>query len=283
MLHWALTAMSVNPADQALSMSLSVDGLKFKCPTCRTYTSARFDAGRDETLRTRYPEEYEEREAEAATTAAEAQAGDDGVHTMTLMTGNSHRKVPPSISPHTGMARTHEFTFFIQSSRPDLIDTVEVILHPTFRENRLVTLREPPFTTTHLAWGYFIVYAGVTLKRGWEWVGEERAVDSNKEGGRCGDRLPMEWGLDFGGAGSQKSRLVKYREVTRDGSGKGKEEVEGEGEAKAEKNEVGNEDEDEDLDLGVLAELMSASEIAELREVRRLKRVREREQAAGTP
>ncbi|KAK5938693.1 hypothetical protein PMZ80_008885 [Knufia obscura] len=262
MLHWALTAMDVKPEDQILSMNLSVEGLKFKCPTCRTYTSATFDVKRNETLQARYSTEYASRAAEL-TSEDTASDGDETAQTMILMLGNSHRTVPPSISPYTGKIRTHEWTFFVQSSRQDIIEQVDVILHPTFRQDRLVTLRTPPFATTHLGWGYFRIYAGITLREGWEWVGEERVVDSDAQKGRCRDRLPVEWVLDFGAGGSWRSRGVKVRRV--------REEV-GIEEGKAEEKREDGEDED---DLDGLAELMSASEIAQLREVRRLRRVRE--------
>lgn len=258
MLHWALMAMDVKPEDQQLSVTLSVDGMKFKCPTCRTYTFATFDAKRDELLHAKYPEDYASRLAELGSSHTGPE-DEYATQTMVLMTGNSHRKVPPSISPYTGMTRTHEWTFFVQSSRQNLIEQVDVILHPTFRQDRLVVLKEPPFATTHLGWGYFTIFAGITLKEGYEWVDEERAVDSDAPKGRVRDRLPVDWVLDFGGSGSQRNRLVKFKKV----------------ETKQEKEKTVEVEDDDDLDLGPLAQLMSAAEIAQLREVRRLKKARE--------
>ncbi|KAL8845766.1 MAG: hypothetical protein Q9198_011354, partial [Flavoplaca austrocitrina] len=205
----------------------------------------------------KYPEHCASRFAEFGNSDTRPQ-DEYATQSMVLMTGNSYRKVPPSISPYTGMTRTHEWTFFVQSSRQDLIEQVDVILHPTFRQDRLVVLKEPPFTTTHLGWGYFTIFAGITLKEGWEWVDEERVVDSDASKGRLRDRLPVEWLLDFGGNGGQRNRLVKFRKVERN---------------QEEEQTVAVED--EDLDLGALAELMSAAEIAQLREVRRYKKARE--------
>lgn len=260
MLHWALMAMDVKLEDQQLPVALSVEALKFKCPTCRTYTSATLDSRRDRLLQSSHPEDYASRLAELGTSDSGPE-DEYATRTMVLMTGNSHRKVPPTVSPYTGMTCTHEWTFFIQSSRQDLIEQVDVILHPTFRQDRLVVFHEPPFAATHMGWGYFTIFAGITLKEGWEWVDEERAVDSDAQKGRVSDRLPVEWVLDLGGGGSQKNRLLKIRKVRKEQDGEERQDAEDE----------------LDVELAGLAGLMSAAEIAQLREVRMSKRAREQQ------
>lgn len=251
MLHWALAAMDGCAEHAELPSNLTVDGINFRCPTCRTYTTATFDAELNGKLQTRYPEEY-------ATRAAEQQEPEDNqedeyaTRTMLVMLGNSHRKVEPTISPYTGRMRHHEWTFFLKSSQSELIEQVQVILHPTYREDRRAVLREPPFSLTHKAWGYFNILAGVQLKEGYEWVDEERAVASVRDGIK--DSLPLGWLLDFRGNGSQTNRLIKFRKV-----------------------QPQPEKPDEDTaDLSAMAEFMSEEEIEALREVRRLRRLARR-------
>lgn len=250
MLHWALAAMDGCAEHAELPSNLTVDGINFKCPTCRTYTTATFDAEFNSRLQTRYPEEYAIRAAEQQ--KPEEDQDEHAIQTMLVMLGNSHRKVAPTISPYTGTMRHHEWTFFLKSSQLELIEKVDIILHPTYREDRHVVLREPPFSLTHKAWAHFSILAGVKLKEGYEWVDEERAVDSARNGIK--DSLPLEWLLDFRENGSQTNRLIKFRKV-----------------------QLQPDKSDEDTaDLSAMAEFMTEEEIDELREVRRLKRMARR-------
>ncbi|KAJ9653837.1 hypothetical protein H2198_007003 [Neophaeococcomyces mojaviensis] len=247
MLHWAMTAMDACNDEIQLPSNFVVDGIRFTCPTCRTYTTAAFDEEQNARLQQRYPDDYASRAIEEAT---EASPDDEFANqNMVLMLGNSHRKVEPSISPYSGKIRTHEWTFFVQSSRQDVIEQVKVILHPTFRQDRLVILREPPFSTTHLGYGYFTIYAGIQLGEGWEWVDEPMAVNVDKT--RKKATLPVEWLLDFRGNGSRKTQVVKFKKV---------------------KPEPVVDSEDESIDMSDLALVMSETEIAELRETIRARR-----------
>lgn len=255
MLHWALAAMDECTDQAELPSNLSIDGIKFRCPTCRTYTTATFDSVLNSRLHARHPEEYTARAAEQA--LSEDNPDDEyATRSMLIMLGNSHRKIEPEECPYTGKTRHHEWTFFLKSSQPERIKEVQVILHPTYREDRLITLREAPFSITHKAWGYFTVFLGLQLQKGYEWVDEECAVSRARDGKK--DLLPFDWLLDFRGNGSQKNRLVKFRKV---------------------RPEPEQPDED-NADLSVLAEFMSESEIEQLREVRRLKRAARRAQEA---
>lgn len=276
LLHWALTAMETKFSGDSSSeipsnIAIAVDGIKFKCPTCRTYTQASFDAKRSESLAMRYHEEYASRESEIA--ANSPLSADDGTKVMVLIVGNSHRKVPPTISPHTGNMREHEWTFFVKASDQDVIEQVEVILHPTYRDERLVMLKSPQLSTTRLAWGSFTIFAGVVLKEGWEWVGEDIVVDSDIDNGRVRDRLPVQWRLDFSGGGSMRTQMLKIKKV-RDTIGKNANNVT---DGEPLQSSVS---EDEDESLGSLAAFMSENEIAQLREVRRLKRKAMKEKSA---
>jgi len=249
MLHWAMTAMEVCNDEVQLPSDFGVDGIRFTCPTCRTYTIAFFDKIRDKELQTRHPQEYASRALEETTSISSD--GEFATQNMILLLGNSHRKVEPSISPYSGRTRTHEWTFFIQSSYQDIIEQIQVILHPSFRQDRLVTLREVPFSTTHLGWGYFTVYAGIRLKEGWEWVDEPMAVDLDKT--RKKAILPVEWLLDFRGNGSRKTQVIKFKRTEPE-------------------LEEADSNPEEDSDLGDLALVMSETEIADLRATVRAKR-----------
>lgn len=256
MLHWALAAMDECAEHADLPTGLTVDGIKFRCPTCRTYTTAAFDAEQNARLQARYPEEYAARAAESASTE-DTPEDEYATKTMLIMLGNSHRKIEPEPCPYTDNKRRHEWTFFIKSSQSELIQEMQVVLHPTYREDRLVTLKEAPFSLTHKAWGYFTLFSGIQLKKGYEWVDESRAVSSIRDGPK--DILPFDWLLDFRGNGSQTNSLVKFRKV---------------------QPETEQRPDDDMADLSVLAELMSESEIEQLREVRRLKRAAQRAEEA---
>lgn len=257
MLHWALAAMDECVEHAQLPSNLTVDGIKFRCPTCRTYTTATIDHELDFRLQARYPDEYASRAAEQGSPAKDIE-DEFATRTMLVMLGNSHRKIEPSPSPYTEAMRHHEFTFFIKSSQPELIKEVQVILHPTFKEDRLTILREMPMSITHKAWGYFTIFVGVQLSEGFEWVDEERAISSSRD--KKKDVLPLDWLLDFRGNGSQTNRRIKFRKIQPDS------------------DDVREDDDMADLDG--LAEFMSEAEIEQLREVRRLKRAARRMQDA---
>lgn len=269
LLHWALTTMEtkfgdVNAPEISSNIALAVDGIKFKCPTCRTYTQASFDAERNEKLTERYREEYISRDAEISNNSP--LVSEDGTELVFLMIGNSHRKIPATFDPHTGMEAEHEWTFFVKGSNQDVIDKVEVILHPSYREHRLAILNKAPFTITRLCRAYFTIFAGIVLKEGWEWVGEEMIVDSDADNGRVRDRLPVKWLLDFSDGGRMRTQTVKVKKVKQPVS-------EGTDRVMDDRIICGTvPDCEEDADFGAMAAFMSEREIAQLREVRIMKR-----------
>lgn len=179
-------------------------GLEANCPMCRTRTSATLDQDRTQTLRSKYPHLYLERESE------EAQDGLDGesVQTLTVYIGNEHRDIDPD--PEGLAANKHEWIFFVRPSRTDIIEEVHLHLHPTFRPNNIVRSR-PPYSVTRIGWGYFTITASVILKAGYSWVSSD-AVDS-PDGAEKG-MLRLEWALDFGsfgGAGAMGRCRLKVR------------------------------------------------------------------------
>ncbi|KAG6364810.1 hypothetical protein INS49_006414 [Diaporthe citri] len=203
LLTWIATSKSEpQPLDGSFRISSEpeIDGISFGCPLCRTETTVVLDEARSSQLESTYPILYQER----------AMQNTETDQLMIIQLGNTHKNVPPSISPYSGMTRTHHWTFFLKSSHTDLIDSVDLILHETFRNHRFVTLREPPFTKSSLGWGYFRFTAYITLHDGWEWVSPDAMNSASRPRGRK-NRLPVEWILEFGGSGSQSLTTVPIR------------------------------------------------------------------------
>ena len=163
-------------------------GLEANCPMCRTRTSAALDENRTNTLRSKYPRSYAEREAEEAQDEREGES----VQTLTVYIGNEHRDIDPD--PEGLAANKHEWTFFVRPSRTDIIEEVHIHLHPTFRQNHIVRSR-PPYQLTRVGWGYFTITASVILKAGYSWVSSD--AEDSPDGAEKG-MLRLEWTLDFG-------------------------------------------------------------------------------------
>lgn len=219
LLIWAATSegsaqpLAAETFDKVVSSTkLCIDGLVFTCPYCRTEkTKATIDASRQLALQAKYqttPRESPRRESETQ------DYEHDTARTMALMVGNRHQNVPPSISPYSGKIRTHRWTFFVSVSHPELVESVDVILHDSFCGRRFITMRQPPFTTSQLGWGYFPMAAFVTLRDdcGWEWQ-DTAAVNRSQTGKGTKDRLLVYWMLDFVGNGSQKIMSLGLRRV----------------------------------------------------------------------
>jgi len=172
------------------------------CPMCRASTTASFDGSRASKLQSQYPETYQLRETE------EQAVNEDGsaisVETLTLYIGNTHKRVrtEDSESPNK-----HEWKFFIRTSRNDLIEEVQIFLHQTFRNPRIIQ-QFPPFEVRRVGWGTFMVYANVILKVGYSWVSSE--ADDAPDGGEKG-LLPLQWELSFNGDGCQGRCRLKVR------------------------------------------------------------------------
>lgn len=127
-----------------------INGLDLKCPLCRAETRALPDSRRRSLLQAKYTVAYEQFSLETAART---------VQDVFIQMGNKHKNVPPSISPLSGMTRTHYWVFFLTSSRPDIIQSVDLILHSSYQNHRFVTLQKHPFTKSSLSWGYFEITA----------------------------------------------------------------------------------------------------------------------------
>lgn len=203
LLTWIATSKS-EPQPLSASFRISpepeIDTISLGCPVCRTETTIALDETRRSQLESKYTRLCQGRDMEDTETD----------QLMVIQLGNTHKNVPPSISPYSGMTRTHHWTFFLKSSHTDLIESVDLILHETFRNHRFVTLRKPPFTKSSLGWGYFRFTAFITLRDGWEWVSPDAMNSASRDRG-CKDRLPIEWTLEFGGKGGQSLATTLIR------------------------------------------------------------------------
>jgi hypothetical protein len=177
--------------------------IESSCPMCRTSSTASLDKARERELKRKYPITYAERQAEAQ--SDEAEGDRERVETLTLYIGNTHHLI--RVESDDESHNRHEWLFFVRPSRTDLIEEVQVFLHPTFRNPRLL-LQYPPYEVRRLGWGYFTIFTNIVLKAGYHWVSSdaEDAPDGAEKGS-----LPLEWLLDFNGAGSQKRCRLKIR------------------------------------------------------------------------
>ncbi|KAF2676908.1 hypothetical protein K458DRAFT_320863 [Lentithecium fluviatile CBS 122367] len=196
MAQWASTSSTSNISHSSLDLDLTpfdpnydpAYDLEANCPMCRTPTTASPDNALAAQLESRYPVTYAERKVEEEVERG-ARVGAGGAEGVMVLIGNRHR-----LERGTEDANEHDWTFFVRLSRPELVDKVEVYLHPTFRPPS-VTLRRAPFEVRRLGWGTFNIEATIWLKEGWSWV---------KEGSRVGERfLRLDWELDFEGRGRQ--------------------------------------------------------------------------------
>ncbi|RYO73588.1 hypothetical protein DL764_010552 [Monosporascus ibericus] len=166
-----------------------VSELQARCPMCRTLASASLNVSRAEELKEKYPRTWAVREADGESDLADG----EGIQTVTIYIGNRHEWVAPR--PDDLTQNQHRWTFFVKSSRTDIIEEVHILLHPTFRPSRIVCQRRP-YQITRLGWGVFTITASVILKAGYSWVSDD-ALDS-PDGAPKG-MLPLEWMLDFEG------------------------------------------------------------------------------------
>lgn len=190
--------------DEEASAFDAATGLEARCPMCRAQTSASLDEKRTQALRLKYERAYAEREAEEA---QDDEAG-EGIQTITVMIGNRHEHVEPLEGEDT--ANRHLWTFFVKPDRTDIIEEVQMGLHPSFRPNRLIRTR-PPFAIQRLGWGTFTITAGILLKAGYSWMSSD--AEDSPDGAPKG-MLRLEWTLDFtsfGGTGAMGRCRLKVK------------------------------------------------------------------------
>ncbi|OAL47510.1 hypothetical protein IQ07DRAFT_119102 [Pyrenochaeta sp. DS3sAY3a] len=190
------SSLDVNLADFDPTYDPSYDLEDFKCPMCRASTTASLDKKLAEQFKSKYPETYKERQVEEEIDRGSRESH-DGMFGVMILIGNKHRLCRTAEDDNQ-----HDWTFFVRTSRPDLVKEVRINLHPTFRPPRLV-LREPPFEVRRLGWGWFTIEAEIVLHEPYSWV-----VDS---AGTRRSSLELSWTLDFEGRGRQGRVRAKVK------------------------------------------------------------------------
>ncbi|KIW70585.1 hypothetical protein PV04_02841 [Phialophora macrospora] len=204
MAQWADVSISSQLAHVGLDDEATVflpHDVETRCPMCRTSTNSVPDPTRERALQRDYPSSYQVREIESK----EGEEDDFGstVETLTVYIGNEHTEIRAA----EGSNNKHQWKFFVRPSRTDLIEEIQIFLHPTFR-NPIIVLDRPPYAVTRLGWGYFTIYANVILKAGYSWLSSD--AEDTRDGAPKG-KLPLEWQLDFNGRGSQGRLRLKVR------------------------------------------------------------------------
>lgn len=96
--------------------------LEANCPMCRTHTTAKPDESLARQLKRKYPITYAERQVEEEVERG-SRVGQDGVEGMMILIGNKHKLLRESED-----ANEHDWTFFVRTSRPELVEEVRVEL-----------------------------------------------------------------------------------------------------------------------------------------------------------
>lgn len=191
------SSLDINLADFDPNYDPSYD-LEANCPMCRTHTTASPDRALARQLERKYPVTYAERKVEEEVERG-SRIGEDGVEGVMILIGNKHRLIRGADDDNE-----HDWTFFVRTSRPDLVKEIRVYLHPTFRPPRL-TLRNPPYEVRRLGWGTFTIEAEIVLKSPYSWV-----VDN---AGTVQSALELTWELDFEGRGRQGRVRAKVKNI----------------------------------------------------------------------
>ncbi|KAI8941694.1 hypothetical protein NX059_002904 [Plenodomus lindquistii] len=191
------SSMDVNLADFDPNYDPSYD-LEANCPMCRTCSAATPDKKLGKQLEKKYPDLYAKRRVEEEIERG-SRIGSDGIQAVMILIGNKHRLVRGADD-----ANQHDWTFFVRTFRPDLIQEVRIDLHPTFRPPSL-TLRDPPFEVRRLGWGLFTIDAEIVLNEPYQWI-----VDN---AGTSQASLELAWTLDFEGRGRQGRVRAKVKTV----------------------------------------------------------------------
>ncbi|EUC46308.1 hypothetical protein COCMIDRAFT_93184 [Bipolaris oryzae ATCC 44560] len=195
------SSLDVHLADFDPNYDPSYD-LEANCPMCRTHTTASPDKPLARQLEAMYPVTYAERRVEEEVDRG-SRIGQDGVEGVMILIGNKHRLIRNPVS-----ANEHLWTFFVRTSRPELIKEVHIYLHPTFRPSHHV-LRTAPYEFEAQGWGFFTIESKIVLKAPYNWIIDN--AGTKKQG------LELSWTLDFEGRGRQgrvRAKVKKFEAET---------------------------------------------------------------------
>jgi hypothetical protein len=138
MAQWAdastTTSIEVSSADVELeNFDPNYDptyDLVANCPMCRTHTTAAPDEALARLLETKYPITYAERRKEEEIERG-SMIGSGGVEGVMILIGNKHK-----LESGAEDDNQHDWTFFVRTSRPDLIKHVRIYLVSAFCHTR---------------------------------------------------------------------------------------------------------------------------------------------------
>jgi hypothetical protein len=115
------SSWDVNLADFDPNYDATYD-LEANCPMCRTRTTAAPDNTLARQLEQKYPITYAERRVEEEEDRG-SRIGRNGFEGVMILIGNKHRLIR-----NPGDDNEHDWTFFVRTSRPDLIKEVHIYL-----------------------------------------------------------------------------------------------------------------------------------------------------------
>lgn len=192
--QWADMSASTSPSDLDPEVdydpdSIDLAGLEVSCPMCRTMTKASLHIETRDVLQSKYPAAYAERRQQELE-ANRQEMGGDGIERFTIVIGNRHHLT--TREPGTAGGNRHDWTFFVKFSKPELVRSVNVRLHPTFRPPEIRLLNQP-FEVRRLGWGVFQVRATVELKPPYQWVED----GSTRRAARSQSKILLDWMLQF--------------------------------------------------------------------------------------
>jgi len=96
--------------------------LEANCPMCRSHTTASPDTELAKQLETKYPTTYTERRVEEEIERG-SRVGQNGIEGFLILIGNKHKLISESED-----ANEHDWTFFVRTSRPDIVKEVRLDL-----------------------------------------------------------------------------------------------------------------------------------------------------------
>lgn len=135
MAQWADVSSTANIEHSSLDVDLTdfdpnydpTYDLEANCPMCRTHTAATPDKALARELETRYPNTYAERRVEEQIERG-SRVGQDGVEGIMILIGNKHR-----LERGAEDDNQHDWTFFVRTSRPELVKEVRIYLVSHYR------------------------------------------------------------------------------------------------------------------------------------------------------
>jgi hypothetical protein len=130
MAQWADASSAGNIEPSSLDVNLTdfqpdydpTYDLEANCPMCRTHTTASPDDALAAALEEKYPTTYAQRRVEEEIERGSRQGG-EGAEGIMILIGNKHR-----LERGADDDNEHDWTFFVRTSRPDIVKEVRIYL-----------------------------------------------------------------------------------------------------------------------------------------------------------